>query len=119
MAKHAKSNETPATDDPPKKPYKRLREGERRLAKELDRYREIAKKVKHDIGGHALTEDRERVKKAEWMHESVTHYLKDFDKKAAKSGDKVLDETFHASVDDSVADLKAARKRLKALIAAK
>ncbi len=101
-----------------KKVRKRLKDAEESLSKELARYKEIAKKAKHELGGGTLLEDRERVKKAEWMHDSVRHYLKESGKKAAKQAVEELGENFHLTVAESIADVKAARKRLKGLLSA-
>jgi hypothetical protein len=95
-----------------------LKDAEESLSNEIARYREIAKKAKHELGGSVLLEDRERVKKAEWMHDSVRHYLKESGKKAAKHAIEELGENFHLTVAESISDVKAARKRLKSLLSA-
>lgn len=98
----------------PKKARKLLKDGERRLRRELQRYRDTVRKARHDLGAHSVTADREKVKKAEWMFSSIKHYQKEFDKKSAEIAPR-LPVSFHNSVEQSISDLKSARKRLKHL----
>ena len=95
-----------------KKARKRLRDEEHLLRRALQRYRDALKKAKHDLGSVPASHDREKLKKAEWMYESVKHYLEETEKKQS-ADDVVLSDSFHASVEKSIADLKHARKSLR------
>ncbi|MDR3710270.1 MAG: hypothetical protein P4L33_18390 [Capsulimonadaceae bacterium] len=96
-----------------KKAKKRLKDGEHDLRRELQRYKDVLKKAKHEHGSVPAAHDREKLKKAEWMHSSIKHYLKELDKKQAADA-LILSESFHEEVAQSIDDLKRVRKALKA-----
>ncbi|HEY3331835.1 MAG TPA: hypothetical protein VGK19_17520 [Capsulimonadaceae bacterium] len=98
-----------------KKARKRLADAADMLDREIGKYRAALKKARHDSGYHSTLEDREKVKKAEWMQTSLHHYVKSTAKKSATPTEPQPDEHFYLSVAASIADLKAARKRIKAI----